>query len=129
MNEQTRHTFRVTPDGKVIDKMSEAEFKALTSTINSYAPEYSKIQAPTLSFFSLQDGSAFLSPEYMTEEQKTLVIEYFKVTRLPYTRHYIEQFRQEVPHAKVVEIPYGHHYCFIKQEELVYNEMRKFLRE
>ena len=129
MDEQTRHTFRATPDGKVMDKMSETEFNALSHTINCYAPEYSKIQAPTLSFFALQDGSTFLSPEYMTDEQKTLVMEYFKTTRLPYTRQYIEQFRQEVPHAKIVEIPQGHHYCFIKQEELVYKEMRKFLLE
>ena len=127
MDEQTRHTVEITPDGRVVDKMSEAEFNALTHTINNYAPEYSKIQSPILGFFALQDGSTFLSPDYMTEEQKTLVMEYFRTTRLPYTRHYIEQLRQEIPHANVVEIPQGHHYCFIKHEELVYEEMRKFL--
>lgn len=127
MDEQTRHTVELTPEGKVVDKMSEAEFKAITNTIDNYAPEYSKIQAPTLSFFTLQDGSAFLSPNYMTEEQKALVMDFFKTIRLPYTRQYIEQFRHNVPHAKVVEIPHGHHYCFIKHEELVYEETRKFL--
>ena len=127
MDEQTRHVFKETPDGKVMDKMSEVEFKALTNTVNSYVPEYSKIRVPILSFFALQDGSAFLSSEYMTDEQKALVMDFFKTVRQPYTRQYIEQFRREVPHANVVEIPSGHHYCFIAKEELVFEEMRKFL--
>jgi hypothetical protein len=116
-------------EGKVMDKMSEAEFKAINNTVNSYVPEYSKIRAPILSFFALQDGSAFLSSEYMTEEQKALVIDFFKTVRQPYNRQYFEQFQRKVPHAIVVEIPHGHHYCFIKQEDLVFQEMRKFLLE
>jgi hypothetical protein len=28
-----------------------------------------------------------------------------------------------------VELPHSHHYCFIKDEELVFDEMRKFLLE
>jgi pimeloyl-ACP methyl ester carboxylesterase len=127
MEEQTKHTVKTVSDGKVMDKMSEAEFKALNNTVDSYTPEYSKIRAPILSFFTLQDGSAFLSSEYMTEEQKALVIVFFKTMRQPYAQKYIQQFRQNVPHAKVIEIPQGHHYCFIKHEELVYEEMRRFL--
>ena len=129
MEEQTKHTVKTTHEGKVMDKMSETEFKAINNTINSYAPEYAKIRVPMLSFFTLQDGSAFLSPEYMTEEQKALVMDYFKTVRLPFTRQYIKQFQREVPHARVVEIPNGHHYCFIKQEEIVFEEMMKFLLE
>ena len=129
MEEQTKHTVKRTPNGKVMDKMSEAEFKALNDTINSYSPEYAKIQVPILSFFTLQNGSAFLSPEHMTEEQQAVVMDYFKTVRLPYTRRYIEHFRRNVPHAKIMEIPNGHHYCFIKHEEQVFDEMRKFLLE
>ncbi len=33
----------------------------------------------------------------------------------------------DIPHARIIEIPDGHHYCFIAHEELVYDEMRKFL--
>ena len=127
MEEQTKHTVKTTPDGKVMDKMSEAEFKAIRNTVDSYVPEYSKIRVPTLSFFADQNGSAFLSSEYMTEEQKALVMDYFKTVRQPYTRQYIEQFKQNVPTAEVVEIPNGHHYCFIQHEELVYEKMWKFL--
>jgi pimeloyl-ACP methyl ester carboxylesterase len=129
MEEQTKHTLKTTPDGKVMDKMSEAEFKAINNMINSYSPEYTKLRVPILSFFTLQNGSAFLSQDYMTEEQKAAVMDYFKTVRLPYTRKYIEQFRRNVPHAKIIEILDGHHYCFIKHEELVFDEMSKFLLE
>jgi predicted nuclease with TOPRIM domain len=57
------------------------------------------------------------------------VIDFFQTVRESYNRQYFEQFQRMVPHAKIVEIPNGHHYCFIKQEELVYEEMRKFLLE
>ena len=63
----------------------------------------------------------------MTEEQQALVIEYFDRVRPSLQRELIEHFRPSVPHAKIVEIPNGHHYCFIKHEELVFDEMRKFL--
>ena len=49
--------------------------------------------------------------------------------RLAVQRECIEKFRQDAPRARIVEIPKGHHWCFIKHEELVYNEMRRFLLE
>jgi hypothetical protein len=65
----------------------------------------------------------------MTPEQQAQVIEYFSKIRVPAQRENIEQFRRDVPHARIVEIPNGHHYCFIKHEEIVYNEMSKFFAE
>jgi len=127
MDEQTRHVFTETPDGKVVDRMSDAISKALNDTIASYSPEYKKIRVPILSFFAIRDGSDFLSSEYMTEEQKGLVIDYFESVFQPHQGKYIEQFQRNVPHARIVEIPNGHHYCFIKHEELVFSEMRAFL--
>jgi pimeloyl-ACP methyl ester carboxylesterase len=97
MEEQTKHTVQTGSDGKVRDKMSDVEFKAIRNTIDNYEPEYSKIRAPILSFFALQDGSGFLSSEYMTDEQKELVLDFFNTVRLPYTRQYIQQFRHNVP--------------------------------
>jgi len=129
MDEQTRHIFTETPDGKVVDKMSDGISKAINDTFNSYAPEYSKLRIPVLSFFAIRDGSDYLSSDYMTEEQKARVTDFFETVLQPHNTQYIEQFQCKVPHAKIVEIPHGHHYCFIKQEELVYKEMQKFLLE
>jgi hypothetical protein len=129
MDEQTKHTVRITPDGKVVEKMSDAISKAISDTFATYAPEYSNIRVPVLSFFALRDGTDYLSPDYMTEEQKIQVLDFFQGILQPNRKQYIERFRHKVPHAKIVEIPNGHHYCFIKQEEIVFDEMRKFLLE
>lgn len=129
MDEQTRHTIKITSDGKVVDKMSDTISKAISDTFVSYVPEYSTIQVPILSFFAVRDGFDYLSSDYMTEEQKVLVTDFFKTVLQPHQKQYIEQFQRNVPHARVVEISSGHHYCFIKQEQVVFEEMIEFLQE
>jgi len=111
----------------VVDKMSDAIGKALHDTLDSYSPENSKIRVPVLSFFVLQNSANYLSNEFMSAAQQAQVIEFFDTLLVPYTKEWIEQFRRDVPHAQIAEIPQGHHYCFIKQEEFVFDEMRKFL--
>ena len=127
LDEEILHNVKKSPDGKIVDRMSKTIEKALNDAMDSYTPEDSKIQAPVLRIFVTGGGADYLSPDYMTEEQKAGVVEYFDVVRPPLIRELIEQFRHNVPHARIVEIPQGHHYCFIKQEELVFDEMWKFL--
>lgn len=127
IEEQGLHEIRVQPDGKVVDRMSNTIESALNATLSTYEPEDAKIQAPTLSFVAFPDATSFISHEYMTEVQQAQVVQFFETTRLAWLQQSIELFRRNVPHAKIVEIPGGHHYCFIKQEELVFDEMRKFL--
>lgn len=127
MDEDLLHAVKKSPEGKIVDRMSDTISKALNDTLNSYEPEDSRIQAPVLSIYAINSSDYYLSPDYMTEEQKGLVIEYFDRVRPPLQRELIEQFRRSVRHASIVEIPHGHHYCFIKHDELVFDEMRKFL--
>lgn len=127
MDEDLFHTVKKSPEGKIVDKMSDTIGQALNATLNSYQPEDSKIKAPVLSIYAINSSGYYLSPDYMTKEQKALVIEYFDRVRPPLQRELIEQFRRSVPHARIMEIPNGHHYCFIKHDELVFDEMRKFL--
>ena len=127
MDEDLLHGVKKSPEGKIVDKMSDTIGKALNDTLNSYTPEDSKIQAPVLSIFAINGGDYYLSPDYMTEEQKAAVTEFFDTVRPPLQRELIGQFQRSVPHARIVEISNGHHYCFIKHEELVFDEMRKFL--
>lgn len=129
MDIEVLHSVKFTPESKVVDKMSDAIGKALHDTLDSYSPEDSKIRAPVLSFFALADSAYYLSDNFMSDEQQAQVIEFFDTVRKPWLEEWIEQYRRTVPHAKIVEIPKGHHYCFIKQEELVFDEMRKFLLE
>lgn len=127
MEADLRDNVTITPEGKVVDKASDAIGNAISNTINTYRADYAGIHAPSLFFFVLIDGSDFLSNECMTEEQKAQVLDYFRNVRLPWKESYIEQFRRNVPGARVVVIPHGHHYCFLKQEEVVFLEMRAFL--
>src|SRR6266487_812928 len=129
MEQQSLHEIIKAPEGKIADRMSDAISKAVMDTLTSYVPEDSKIKAPALAFFSLSKGLNTISDEWMTEEQKTQIIDHVETIENSWTRESIEQFRQNVPHAKIIEIPQGHHYCFIEQEELVYEEMRKFVLE
>jgi pimeloyl-ACP methyl ester carboxylesterase len=127
MAEQSLHEIIKTPEGKIIDRMSDAISKSIRDTLNSYAPEDSKIKVPTLNFYALSKGISNISNDWMTDQQKDELRNHVETRENSWTRESIEQFRQNVPHAKIVEIPNGHHYCFIQQEELVYEEMRKFL--
>ncbi|CAG0935406.1 2-(acetamidomethylene)succinate hydrolase [Thermoflexales bacterium] len=127
LDTEVERSVKRTLEGKVVDKMSEAIGQAIRATIDSYVPEDAKIQVPVLSFFALPDSAYYLSADFMSEEQQAQVIEFFDTTLNSYNRKAIEQFRRNVPHARIVEIPKGHHYCFIKQEELVFNEMQSFL--
>ena len=129
MDEEIRHTVKQTPEGKVVDKMSDAITKAINDTIANYAPEYSNVRVPVLSINAIRDGADYLSSDYMTEDEKVQVTVYFKTVLQPYQKRYIEQFQRNVSHARIVKIPSGHHYCFIKQEELIFDEMSKFLLE
>lgn len=126
MEDDLFHAVKKGPDGRIIDKMSFTIGGALRATLRSYMPEDSKIQAPVLSFY-VSDSADDYPSDYMTEDQKALVVEYFDIIRPPLQRELIEQFRRSVPHAKIVEIPNGHHCCFIKNAELVFDEMRMFL--
>jgi non-heme chloroperoxidase len=127
--QQSHHEITKGPDGKIVDRMSDAVSQALNDTLRSYVLEDSKIKAPTLAFFALSKGLNTISDEWMTDEQKAALWKHVETRENSWTRESIELFRQNVPHARIVEIPQGHHYCFIEQEELVYEEMRRFLSD
>jgi len=127
MEQQSFHEIIRTPEGKIVDKMGDAVNKALMDALTSYVLEDSKIKVPTLAFFAISKALNTISHDWMTEEQKTQIRNRVEMRENTWTRESIELFRQNVPHANIIEIPQGHHYCFIKQEGLVYEEMRNFL--
>jgi len=129
MEASSLHEINKTPEGKIVDRMSDAISKSITDTLTSYVPEDSKITAPTLAFFAMSKGTYSISDDWMTDEQKAQLMNHFETTENSWTRENIQQFRQNVPHAIIIEVPQGHHYCFIKQDELAYDEMWKFLLE
>ena len=126
-DEAIKHNLVQNEKGMFVDKDTGEIAKAMTDAMNSYAPEFTSIRAPVLSFYAIP--TAFEPPNYLTEEQKNLWLEFMQNVFLPSRKRGMEKFSADVPHAKIIEIPGGHHYCFIVQEDLVYNEMRNFLLE
>jgi pimeloyl-ACP methyl ester carboxylesterase len=129
LEQQSYHEITTAPDEKIVDRMSDTVSQALNTTMRSYVLEDSKIKAPALAFFVLSKGANSISDEWMTDQQRAEILTHVETRENAWTRESIELFGRNVPNARIVEIPQGHHYCFIEQEELVYEEMRKFLTE
>jgi pimeloyl-ACP methyl ester carboxylesterase len=126
-DEEISHGVKVNEAGIVVDKMpASVETMMIENLIKGYAPKRVEAKIPILSFYAWKKPK--LSNVY-TEEQKAAFDQFERDIAKPFLRSLISEFQNRFPHAKTVVIPDGHHYCFIAQEELVYNEMRKFLLE
>ncbi len=82
MEEDFLHAVKQNSDGRIVDRMPHAIGSALRATLSSYVPEDSKIKAPVLTFYAIHSAGDYPS-DYMTEEQKALVLEYFDVIKPP----------------------------------------------
>jgi pimeloyl-ACP methyl ester carboxylesterase len=123
-DEEILHSVKTSDDGKIVDRISETLGKAIRETLVTYVPKGIHVDIPILGFHALGEPPL---PDYLTDEQKQLSHKFDHEVRLPFRKELIAEFRNRSPHARIVEIPNGHHYCFIAQEQLVYEEMRKFL--
>lgn len=121
------HEVKVNDDGVFVERMPESVGRMMFENLfNGYAPKRVDVKIPTISFYSL--GKPKQSNAY-TDEQKALFDQFFLNVRNPFYLSLSSEFHNRFPHAKIVVIPDGHHFCFIAQEELVHDEMRKFLLE
>jgi pimeloyl-ACP methyl ester carboxylesterase len=111
-------------NGKFVEKDTSAITRQMIESATMYDPQYANIKAPVLRFEA--QGNP-IRPSYFTEEQKKAADDFHRNQWKPFARQVTARFKKNIPQAKVIEIPDGHHYCFIAQENLVYDEMRKFL--
>jgi pimeloyl-ACP methyl ester carboxylesterase len=126
-DEEFAHAVKIDEEGIYVDRMPAAiENLLIENMIAKYAPKPVKAIIPTLCFFG--DRKRQLSDEY-TEEQKAAYDRFDRDVRKPFFNFVIAEFQGRFPHAKIIVIPNGHHYCFIAQEDLVYEEIQKFLLE
>ena len=126
-DEELSHGVMVNEEGIFIDRMpASVEKMMVENLINEYAPKKVKAKIPILSFYGKRKHK--MTDDY-TDEQKAAYEKFHHDVIEPFFRHMVAEFQSRFPHAKIVVIPNGHHYCFIAQEELVYDEMRKFLLE
>jgi pimeloyl-ACP methyl ester carboxylesterase len=127
LDEEFSHGVKVNEDGVYVDKMpASIENMMAKNLIKEYASKRVEAKIPILSFYAWKKPK--LSNVY-TEEQKAAFDQFERSIAKPFFKSFISEFQNRFPHAKIVVIPDGHHCCFIAQEELVYDEMRKFLLE
>ena len=116
-----------TADGQFVEKDTLAINQAMMETLIRFEPGFERIKIPVLSFFVVTHDPGY--PNYLTAEQERAALDYWKETWMPWREKNIGALRAAIPHARIIEIQNGHHYCFIAQEDLVYEEISRFLRE
>jgi len=125
--EEFRHGVMQNEDGIFVDRMpASVERQLVDNLITGYAPPKVEVVIPALYFFG--ERKRKLSDNY-THEQKEAYERFYREVMQPYFKSVIAEIQGRFPHAKIVIIPNGHHYCFITQEDLVHDEMRRFLLE
>jgi len=127
-DKQATTELTINAQGKFVEKATSSIAKQLIEVMKAFDPSQANIKVPVLFFDAQSHPFRRVLPEFYTEEQKKLQLEFDNEKLIPSRRIEMNKLRNNIPHAKIIEIPEGHHYCFIAQEELVYDEMIKFLQ-
>ena len=112
------------PDGSIKAALSRQAGQGIFKNAAEYRPDYTKIKAPALSIYAIPDIPLWV-PKDPESRRKTQ--EFINNANAPYQRKNIEKFRKEMRKGRVVELTNSHHYLFIKNQDQVVREMRKFL--
>lgn len=111
-------------DGTIKATLPREVGQAIFKNAAAYRPDYTKIKARALSLYAIS-GLPLWIPQ--NEEARRKAQEFLDNVNLPYQRKNIEKFKKEMRGGRVVEVRDSHHYLFIKSQDRVVREMRKFL--
>jgi len=126
-DEEISRGVKVNDEGVYVDRMpASIEKRMVENLINEYAPKKVEAIIPILSFYAKKKRK--MTDDY-TDEQKAAYEKFHQDVIEPFFTLMVAEFQSRFPHSKTVVIPDGHHYCFIAQDDLVYEEMQKFLLE
>jgi pimeloyl-ACP methyl ester carboxylesterase len=111
-------------DGSIKATLSREVVQAIVKNAAVYRPDYTQIKAPALSFYAI-NGLPLWTPQ--NEEARRKAQEFLDNVNAPYQRKNILKFRTEMRKGRIIELKNSHHYLFIKSQDEVVREMRKFL--
>jgi pimeloyl-ACP methyl ester carboxylesterase len=114
------------PDGTIKPSVAGPVAQAILKGADTPPMDYTKVQAPALSFYAIYGMPRWLQPN-TSEEMRKKVETHLVESRLPFQRKSIERFRKEVKNGRVVEVKDSDHYVFVVSQDEVVREMRKFL--
>jgi len=118
-----------------VDKMPPPdEWAILVAThkaIFAFRPDYTKIQAPALAFYSVTADQHYPShwlPEGADGNVRAKAEAWWQEKGHALLRYSVEQFRREIPHGEIVELDDAKHYMFLGDTaEQVATKIREFL--
>lgn len=93
----------------------------------AYRPDFSKVRAPMLMFYAIQDQPPL--PANVPPDVKTKAETFWRETWLPFSRSMIDRIRQATPTARVVVFENTSHYLFRDREADVIREMVTFYEQ
>jgi len=126
-DEEISHGVKVNEEGVYVDRMpASVETMIVENLVKDYAPKRVETVIPTLFIIGNRKRTRF---EGYTAEHIKAYEKFDREIREPFFWEIVSEFQGRFPHAKIIVIPGGHHYCFMAQEQLVFEEMQKFLQE
>ena len=114
----------VAADGSMKATLSREAGQGIMKNAAEYRPDYTKVKARALSIYAIADLPLWV-PKDADSQRKAQ--EFFNNANAPYQKKNIEKFKKEMRKGRVVELRNTHHYLFIKNQDDVVREMRKFL--
>jgi non-heme chloroperoxidase len=112
------------PDGSIKAALAREVGQAIFKNASTFRPDYTKVKAPALSFYAIY-GLQLWVPR--NQEARRKAQEFLDTVNLPYQRKNIDKFKQEMRKGRAIEVRDSNHYLFIKNQDEVVREMRKFL--
>ncbi len=105
------------------------QYKAIIKAMSTFHPDYTKVKAPALAFYSTPEHHPYLSPQ-MDNEARKKADDWWVKNAVPYTLANIEQFRRDAQRGQIFEMKDANHYLFLgKTQDEVVRRTRKFLLE
>lgn len=114
----------VAPGGAIKAALTREAGQGIFKNAAEYRPDYTKIKVPALSLFAISSLPLWVPQD---EEARRKAQEFLNNVNEPYQRKNIDKFLKEMRKGRIVELKNSHHYIFIKNQDEVIREMRKFL--
>jgi non-heme chloroperoxidase len=110
---------------RVQDTATPAAYQAIQDL--SQPAEYERIKAPVLAIWDVVTPESRLPYYWYLDQAQRDQYDRFMAEYLVWLKDARQRFRTGIKHACVVELEKSHHYIFIRDEDAVVREMRKFL--
>jgi pimeloyl-ACP methyl ester carboxylesterase len=114
-------------DGTVAWRTPGSIFGAIIGGVSTAPPDYHRVHAPALAFYSVENED-YLLPQDAAPELRAAHARFQAEVLGAWRRQSMEQFRSGVRDAQVVEMDAGHH-LFLHRPDEVLRLMRGFLRQ